>query len=134
MTDRLVDSIEGTIKKDISLEMMNAKAGKHWDVAVVKKAEEALGGEIPGEAAAFPKEVITDAAATVLEEKLQVDLPDYVLNGAKHHSRARAHRPRDALYCICGWPYQKALDNGAAMILTSAAARLYMRCEKCESH
>ena len=76
--------------------------------------------DLLAESVEFPAEVITD-------------LPAYVLNGAKHHSRARAHRPRDTQYCICGWPYQKALDNGAAMILSQSASKFYAKCEKCES-
>ena len=115
----------------VGLKTILDKEGETWDTAVTKKVEEALGGTVSGTPAEVDPDVLKKAALHVLTEERVMDLPEFVVNGRQHHSRASAHRPRDLSLAFCGWPWAGAVSEGTAMLLTSDQAQLHRKCEVC---
>ena len=115
----------------VGLQTILDNEGETWNTAVTKKVEEALGGTVSGTPVAVDPDILKEAARHVLTEKLNLDLPAFVVNGRQHHSRASAHRPRDLSLAFCGWPWAEAVSQGVAMLLTSDQALLHRKCEVC---
>ena len=115
----------------VSSERLSAKEGDQWTAALTKKVETALGGAIPGEAR-LDAETVKVAARNVLEEPKADDLPEYVLNGAHvQKARHRIHRPRDAEFAFCTWPWAEAIKAGVVCTTSLEVARLYNICDQC---
>ena len=115
----------------VSSEKLSAKEGSQWTTAVTKKVETALGGAISG-AAPLNADTLREAAKEVLEEPRADGLPEFVLNGAHvQKARHRIHKPRDAEFAYCTWPWAEAIKAGVACKASLDVARLYKFCDQC---
>ena len=117
---------------DKALERVAAQEGPGWAVAVTKQIENITGEGIDGSRPFADKGIVKAAVEQVLSKKVTAgDLPDYVTNKRTHHSRTRAHRPRDANLAFCGWAWADAVKQGDADLWDSEGAELFPKCSSC---
>ena len=123
-----IDDTTRTALQDLSL-----KEGAAWPAVVNQKLEQALGGEVAAEKALQNPKLIQDTVKAIIEEQpSEQDLPEYVVNGRKRPSQALAHRPRDPLWCYCGWGWAEAMQQGVGRALKQDELIGYKVCEICE--
>ena len=78
------------------------------------------------------KELVRKALEMVLNREVTAgDLPAYVTNRRAHHSRMRAHRPRDDKLAFCGWAWAEAVKQGDADVWEGSDADLFPKCSSC---
>ena len=112
---------------DKALERIAVQEGPGWATAVIKQIENLTGG-IP----LLKKELIKKAVENVLCKELPTDkLPEYVTNKKTHHSRTRAHRPRDANWAFCGWAWAEAVEEGGADVWDAEGAEKFLKYSSC---
>ena len=117
---------------DKALERVAAQEGPGWAIAVTKQIESLTGGGIDGSMPYVDKEVIKKAVEMVMrKEGTAGELPDYVTNRRTHHSRIRAHRPRDNILAFCGWAWAEAVKQGDADVWDAEGAELFPKCSSC---
>ena len=79
------------------------------------------------------KEFVKRALGIVLNRDVTAgDLPAYVTNRRAHHSRMKAHRPRDSKLAFCGWAWAVAVRQGEADVWESSDADLFPKCSSCQ--
>ena len=117
---------------DKALERIAVQEGPGWATAVTKQIEDLTGGIIDGTTPILKKEIIKKAVENVLCKEMALDkLPEYVTNKKTHHSRTRAHRPRDANWAFCGWAWAEAVKEGVADVWDAEVAEKFLKCASC---
>ena len=128
LVEHIEDAEQGTLQK------LMAKEGKSWQAAVTEKIEHEMGDEVTAEGFKDGSGVIKKAIDEVLTESVLIeDLPQWVVNTKKHHSRAKAHQPRNLVKTFCGWPWAEALAENQALVVTPEGAKSYRQCDTCET-
>ena len=115
-----------------AFERVTAQEGPGWTVAITKQIERLAGGSIDGTSPYADKGVVMKAVELVLSKEATAGgLPDYVTNKRSHHSRVRAHRPRDDTLAFCGWAWAEAVEKGDADVWSTRDAELFPKCASC---
>lgn len=115
-----------------ALERISKKEGPAWATAVTKQIENLTGGMIDGTNPMAMKELISKAVEEVLSKEVPAGLlPEFVTNKRIHHSRTRAHKPRDANWAFCGWSWAEAVKEGVADVWDAKGAEKLLKCTRC---